>query len=185
MPYLGSGNIKLIVIGQDPTIQNVKSRKNISVTLNLDNPNSLSRYIFGEIGDGLRISQNEIYATNLFKYFYTIPPAKTKYVLKGHLAANLQLLKEEISQYPNATIMTLGEPVLQLLAGTSKIHLRNLWGYVAKDKPSTGAFQKIHIESLDRDVFPLPHLPSWQRIAFYKSTLQDYLNFVVKEQGHH
>lgn len=43
-PYIGNDVIKLIVIGQDPTIRNVKSRKNISFTLNLDKSNSLKTW---------------------------------------------------------------------------------------------------------------------------------------------
>jgi hypothetical protein len=44
-PFKGASEIKLIVIGQDPTIRNVSSRKNITCTLNLDKNNSLKTYI--------------------------------------------------------------------------------------------------------------------------------------------
>jgi len=44
-PYRGKGEIKLIVIGQDPTVKNDKSRSKIRVTLNLDVENSLRKYI--------------------------------------------------------------------------------------------------------------------------------------------
>lgn len=44
-PFIGSDKIKLIIIGQDPTVKNKKSREKIAVTLNLDKTNSLRKYI--------------------------------------------------------------------------------------------------------------------------------------------
>lgn len=117
-PYIGMDEIKLVVIGHDPTERNPESRKNVTCTLNLNKQNSaLYRYI-KRLCDGLGITMENVYATNLFKYFYSIPPANTPEVLKSHLHPNLELLKEELSslnlsaEYP---VITLGEPVLNLL----------------------------------------------------------------------
>lgn len=35
-PFVGGGEVKLIIIGQDPTIKNDKGRKQITCTLNLN-----------------------------------------------------------------------------------------------------------------------------------------------------
>ena len=177
-PHKGSGKMKLIIIGQDPTIRNEASRPLITEVLNLNKQDSLAKYIKNEICGGLGIDFEDVYATNLFKYFYTKPPQDTKFVLWANLEPNLSLLKKEISQYPNCPIITLGDPVFQLLSGNSKNRLSKLWGYQSKDKPSSGDFQMEYVEHFGRNIFPLPHLSSWQRIAFYKNTLKDYLKFV-------
>ena len=118
-PFKGNGRIKLVVIGQDPTITEVKERKKIKKTLKLDVPGPLRRYI-ERICAGLDITIDNVYATNLFKYFYEKKPATTPKVLAAHLESNLSLLKKELSEYSDCIIITLGEPVLQLL--TDKKH---------------------------------------------------------------
>ncbi len=129
-PFRGNGQIKLVVIGQDPTIRNTKRRERISCTLNLDKKGALKTYI-ENICKGLGITLDNVYATNVFKYFYTVPPADTPHVLAAHLQPNLALLKEELSQYLDCPIITLGEPVLKLL--TDKKHkVRDYWKYKKK-----------------------------------------------------
>ena len=108
-PYFGGSDIKLIIIGQDPTIKNEKQRAKIKSTLNLDKDGALKRYV-EQICIGLGISINNVYATNIFKYFYSEPPAKTFDVLKKHLSPNLRLLNKELSAFPNIPVLTLGEP---------------------------------------------------------------------------
>lgn len=177
-PYKGSDNVKLIIVGQDPTIRREASRENVTKTLNLNKQDALAKYIKKEICGGLGIEHTEIYATNLFKYFYTKPPKDTEYVLWAHLEPNLNLLKDELAQYPKCPIITLGQPVFRLLSGNPQALLNKLWGYQSKDKPSSGEFQMMYIEQLGRSIFPLPHITSRQRVAFYKNTLKDYLSFV-------
>ncbi|HOW31170.1 MAG TPA: hypothetical protein PLP88_06360, partial [Bacteroidales bacterium] len=105
-PFIGSSDIKLIIIGQDPTIKNVASRKNITCTLNLDKKNALRTYIHG-ICSELGITIENVYATNLFKYFYTIPPAETMEVLRSHLKPNLALLQQELEGFKNIPLIAL------------------------------------------------------------------------------
>ena len=113
-PYIGSDDIRLIIIGQGPTVKNINSRKKIETTLNLDKKNALASYI-SRICNGLGLSLSNVYATNLFKYFYTNPPASTMNVLYNHIQPNLELLREELNAYPSCPIITLGEPLLKLL----------------------------------------------------------------------
>ena len=62
--------VKLIILGQDPTIQNPNSRAKVDVVLNLDKSNSLRTYISGITRDlGIDIDKN-VYATNLLKCFF-------------------------------------------------------------------------------------------------------------------
>ena len=44
-PYIGDEEIKLIIIGQDPTIRNKQRRKYINTTLNLDKNGALKTYV--------------------------------------------------------------------------------------------------------------------------------------------
>jgi len=91
-PFKISSEIKVIIIAQDPTIQQKKSRQKIDITLNLDKNGALKNYI-EKICKNLNVKIENIYATNLFKYFYTHPPEKTFNVLKKHFEPNLKLLE--------------------------------------------------------------------------------------------
>lgn len=170
-------DIKLIIIGQDPTIRNVERRKGITTTLNLDKSGALRRYV-EEICSGLNISLSNVYATNVFKYFYTIPPAQTFEVMEKHLSPNLVLLEKELSNYPNCPIITLGEPVLNLLVNKNA-KVRDYWGYDAKTHKSTISFKCVLPEEnkLNRIIFPFCHQPSIRK-DFYRENLNQYIGFV-------
>ncbi len=179
-PYWGKGEIKVIIIGQDPTIQNVKRRAEITCTLNLDKNGPLKKYIEEDICVGLGITLENVYATNIFKYFYTKRPATTFLILQNHLNENLNLLVNELDQFQNATIITLGEPALQLLAGINS-RVRNFWDYNKKTKKRNGKFLFSHSEDnlLSRDFFPFPHQPSLRK-NFYRDHRFQYIEFVKK-----
>lgn len=176
-PFKGNGEIKLIVIGQDPTIRNVSSRKNITCTLNLDKSNALKTYICS-ICEKLGITLENVYATNLFKYFYTYPPADTPEVLHAHLEPNLELLKQELAEYMTSPIITLGQPVLQLLCDENAL-VKNFWDYEKKTGKTNRNFSNSNaIENkLKRDFYPFPHQPSLRK-EFYKNTLDSYTQFM-------
>lgn len=182
-PYMGKGEIKLIIIGQDPTIKNEERRKNITCTLNLDKKGSLKKYIEEDICFGLGISLENVYATNVFKYFYSERPATTFNVMKYHLKENLTLLVDELDQFQNATILTLGEPVLRLLVGSSK-RVRHFWDYNQETKISNGnySFSLGANNLLGRDIFPFPHQPSLRK-NFYRDYRHQYIEFVKNTIG--
>jgi len=175
--FKGKAEIKLIIIGQDPTIKNINSRKNISCTLNLDKNNSLRTYV-DRICTLLEINIENVYATNLYKYFYTLPPANTPEVLKSHLQPNLDLLKQEIDVYSDVQIITFGEPVLQLLT-TEKEKVHDYWDYNLKKKTTDANFRFLpaNENKLGRDFFPFPHQPSIRKV-FYNNTLENYISFM-------
>ncbi|MDR0982102.1 MAG: hypothetical protein LBM07_02510 [Culturomica sp.] len=177
-PFIGKEEIKLIIIGQDPTVKNEVSREKIKTTLNLDKGGALKNYIEA-ICKKLGFSLNNVYATNIFKYFYSQPPAKTMCVLYEHLFKNLELLKEEIANSPNAIIVTLGEPVLQLLTTESK-EVKKYWGYSKNGKETKcdkTAFKQCTNNKLGRTFYVLPHQPSISR-EFYKNNLDAYLGYI-------
>lgn len=170
-PFRGNGPIKLVFIGQDPTIRNAQRRKDISVTLNLDKSGALRTYL-ERIVKGLELSFDNVYATNLFKYFYTIPPADTPDVLMAHLQPNIDILKEELLDLSDCTIITLGEPVLKLLTDdTSKVH--DYWNY----RGCGFQYVKADETKIGRCVFPFPHQPSINK-SLYHENLEAYIEFV-------
>jgi len=150
----------------------------ITKTLNLDKEGALKRYI-GIVCDILGITLDQVYATNVFKYFYTIPPADTQDVLSAHKDANVELLKEELMQYPNAKVITLGEPVLKLLTN-SKTKVRSFWGYILHKPHGEFSYSPKEENLLGLDLFPFPHQPSMRK-EFYKDTLDEYCNYVKEK----
>lgn len=177
-PFIGGNNIKLIIIGQDPTIRNVKQRKNIKCTLNLNKSRALTKYI-EQICEGLGITIENVYATNVFKYFYENPPADTFDVLIKHLPPNLNLLKKELSVFPKVPVITLGEPILKLLTDGVHAKVRYYWGYDSKSRTSNGAFKFLHANEnkLNRTFYPFCHQPSIRK-QFYNDTIKEYTHFV-------
>jgi len=177
LPFRITNKIKLIILGQDPTVKNEKSREYIEYTLNLDKAGSLQAYI-NQICGSLGIHFENIYATNIFKYFYTYPPERTMQVLHSHLPSNLELLKEELAAYLNVPIIALGLPVLQLLAD-EKAQVRDFWSYNSKTRKCDGkyTFCQAKDNKLGRDIYPFPHQPSIRK-EFYSDNLKNYINFM-------
>ncbi|NLV95321.1 MAG: Uracil DNA glycosylase superfamily protein [bacterium ADurb.Bin157] len=174
-------SIKVILVGQDPTIRNRMQRSKMKCTLNLDRHGPLKSYV-NIIMRGLGVSEDQIYATNLFKYFYTAPPAVTIDVLEKHLLPNMELLKKELQLFPEAIVIILGQPILRLIAHEShksSSKMTKFWDYNSVEKASKGNFSFLSCNDnyLERDIFPLPHQPSITK-AFYKNTLNAYLAFI-------
>ncbi len=188
-PFIGNGQIKLIIIGQDPTIEDESERDKITCTLNLDKKGPLKNYV-NKICKGLGITLDNVYATNLFKYFFKDPPAVVYNVLVQQLMLNLQLLQDEISDYKDCPIITLGEPVLQLLSNDNN-KVRICWDYddyVINNKcngcngcTKCKNFNMVLPDDnkLGRLIFPFPHIRSLGK-NLYKNNLDNYIDYVKK-----
>ena len=170
-PMVGEGEIKLVILGQDPTVRNVRQRGKITCTLNLDKGGALRTYM-ERICFGLGLTLENVYATNLFKYFYTIPPAQTPEVLEAHLAPNLELLKVELSNYPDCPVITLGEPVLRVLTD-NKQKVRKCWNY----KGCGCHYIDENQDKLHHRIFPFPHQPSMRK-DLYRNHFDEYLDYM-------
>ena len=182
-PFRGKGKIRLIVLGQDPTVQNPKYREKVKVTLLLNQPGGLRTYL-GKICKALEIDLDEnIYATNLLKNFFTIPPDSMRkkdpeFFLK---AADhwIPLLKEEIKEFKDVPILLLGEPVLNCLTkNMDKVLIRNYWGYEGPAQYGRNfGYMKPTENVLSRVVFPYPHIPGLAH-KFYRQQMNGYLSFM-------
>jgi uracil-DNA glycosylase len=177
------GKIRLIVIGQDPTVKKETSREMIETVLNLDKPRgSLHKYI-SLICEGLGLDLcQHVYATNYAKNFFIRPPTQIKECnLLGEFSQYwLPLLQEELSLFPGRPILTLGQPLLKaLLADPKKALVRLYWGYTSDWARSQAVFSFVAAEEnkLKRRLFPFPHQPSLRK-RFYDAKFQSYLGYM-------
>lgn len=185
-PFCGTGKIRLVILGQDPTVRNPETRNSITTVLNLNKKGSLRSYI-KRICNGLGIDLDaNVYATNLVKNFFTEPPTSIREVNVLREASKywLELLKDEINNFPESVILSLGEPVLSVLVrspGSAKV--RDYWGYTKEWKASKQSdFRCIdsRLCILERSVFPFPHQPSISK-RFYMDRFKNYLAYVRKK----
>ena len=182
-PFRGKGEIKLIVLGQDPTVHNPKHRKKLKVILLLNQPGRLRTYL-GKVCKALDIELDEnIYATNLLKNFFTVPPdtmrKKDPQFFRKAADHWIPLLREEIEEFENVPILPLGEPVLNCLTKSpDRVLIRNYWGYEGPAQYGRNFSYIKPIENiLSRVVFPFPHLPGRSH-KIYQQQFDSYLTFM-------
>ncbi len=183
-PFWGKGKIKLIVLGQDPTVQNPEYRKEIKVVLLLNQPGKLRTYL-GKVCKGLDIDLDEnIYATNLLKNFFTRPPDRInkedpQFYQK---AADywIPLLSDEIEEFKNVPVLTLGQPVLNCLTkGPDQVLIRYSWGFEGPGQYGRNfGYIKPSENVLGRVVFPFPHLSGLSHKIYGGQRLDGYLTFM-------
>jgi len=181
--FRGSGEIKLVILGQDPTVKNQKSLAKIKTVLNLDKSGNLRNYL-SEICKGLGLDLNKnVYATNYLKNFFVKPPTQFKDndLFTKFAELWLPLLRKELAPFGNIPVITLGQPVLSLVTqrGAPK-HVRDYWGYNNEWKSGkTLPFKFIDPENnlLNHNIFPFPHQPSIAK-QFYRSRLMKYVDFM-------
>lgn len=180
IPKIGSGKIKLIILGQDPTVQNENSRKKINTVLNLDKKNgSLYSYINIIVNYlGLNIEEN-VYATNLIKCFFKKPPAAENQIISNHLPYWRELLQSEIDNFHDALIISLGQPVISNIITNGSREVKYYWGYEKGNFMNKENLSFISEDSniLKRRIFPFPHQPSLRKI-FYRDNLKYYTDYV-------
>jgi len=185
--FVGAGEIKLIVLGQDPTVKDPTKRKKITVTLNLNKRGAVRNYLSRVCREsGLDLDLN-VYATNLLKNFFIRPPTQIKEfdIFAAFVPHWLPLLREELARFPNIPIITLGQPLLRaLVIDKSKGLVREYWGYTEDwlgQPPLPFSFVLPEDNKLERRFFPFPHQPAL-RIPFYKATLPAYIDY-LRAQG--
>jgi hypothetical protein len=184
--YRGKGEVRIVILGQDPTVKNEKSRTLIKTVLNLDRSSHLRRYL-SSICDGLGLDLDEnVYATNYIKNFFVHPPTQIKEIniLETFTPFWLPLLKDELSQFPSVPVIILGQPLLRAVINQSASpNVRDYWGYRSDWKEGRFGelgFLKPWENILDRRIFPFPHQPSLRK-QFYRERLDQYIAF-CKEQ---
>jgi uracil-DNA glycosylase len=183
-PFMGTGEVKLVILGQDPTVERKESRESVTTVLNLDRGSSLRTFLHGTVckGLGLKLEEN-VYATNVCKNFFTASP---KDVNEPNLIAVsaphwLPLLRHELAWFPKATVISLGEPVLSALVsdGFSQ-DVKAYWGYRHDWQPAGfESFRMVEVgeASIERPFFPFIHQWS-QTQKFYTARIGECLAFI-------
>jgi hypothetical protein len=183
-PFRGRGKIRLIVVGQDPTVQDPEYKKKVKVVLLLNQPGRLRTYL-GKICKGLDIDLDEnIYATNLLKNFFMRPPDKiNKEDAQFYQKAAdywIPLLREEIEEFEDVPVLTLGQPVLNcLMEGPEEVLIRYSWGFKGPGQYG-GDFGYVRPGEnvLGRVIFPFPHLPGLSHKIYGGERMDGYFEFM-------
>jgi len=182
-PFHGSGPIKLVILGQDPTVKRASERAKIGTVLNLDRRGNLRRYLARICAAlGLELDRH-VYATNYVKNFFVRPPTQIEDldVLAAAARYWLPLLKDELARLGGVPVISLGQPLLRaLVIGDASRLVRYYWGYTPRWR--SGEFGELHHltpqdNQLSRVVFPFPHQPSIRK-GFYRERMGEYLAFV-------
>jgi len=187
-PFVGTGDIRLVILGQDPTVDEMSTRQAITTVLMLDKKGSNLHQFITDICTSLHISLDKnAYATNVCKNFFTEPP-------KNVAATDLiglswpkwrPLLVEELARFPKAAILTLGKPILRVLVRDSAVKdLKHYWGHVGdKAMARHGEYRLVEVQHsrLGRPFFPFPHITNIRATELYRTHRDNYLSFVRKE----
>lgn len=184
--FKGTGDIRLVVLGQDPTVKNPAARKSIDCVLNLDRDGNLRAYLVRICGELEIDLEKNVYATNCLKNFFIEPPTELSErkieVIEDSLAYWLPLLKEELAMYPHVPVIVFGDPILKHLLLHGKDHsIRDYWDYSPewKDSPERRfRFIRPDDNHLRRQLFPFPHEPS-HKAEFYQANLSAYIKFML------
>lgn len=190
--FRGKAKIRLIILGQDPTVQRLDDRFKVKKVLNLDrNEKKNNRYIDKLYNYIQRICQElgldieqDVYATNILKNFFTCPPDLIEKTMNGFIQKAFSswrdLLIEELSEFEDIPVITLGEHVRRCVANKSRL-IRYYWGYIRpRVEPSN---EPSHILPNDNclmmHVFPFPHIHG-PRHALYRNNHDKYIAHVKK-----
>jgi hypothetical protein len=140
-------------------------------------------------GEAPALGPGVVHATNACKCFFTAPPTTLKDkqqvdVLEGSAHLWLPVLRRELAQFPDAMVISLGEPVLSVLVEVGYPRsMRLYWGY-HKDwrQGKRTAFRYISaVESrVGRARFPVVHEPTLRgrRADFYREQRDAYFAYL-------
>ena len=180
-PYFKpSGQVKLMLIGQDPTIREKPER--VKEVLMLDDPSSqLSRWLKGILGDE-NFGSLTIYATNVVKCSFKRPPSETDKgglaFLKPYFQNCKDYLTEEILLFQPAIVLALGEPAHNLTTGL--FDNSEDVGKRMKDA-FTGDFRRVRLKNIEFDYSPCLHIQTFrvaetygEKVKRFKEGINEY-----------
>ncbi len=186
-PYFKEGGkLRLMLIGQDPTISRKPER--VKYVLMLDQENGqLSRWLRGGVFAEDTFRSLTLYATNLVKCSFTKPPSTARRGSFNFLHPYFQnckdYLTEEISEFRPTLVLTLGEPAHKLFVET----LDNC-GDIADSMQGafTGKFFRAKFGGVEFDYSPCLHIKTFRVAEVYGDSVKKFkqgLAAYFKEAG--
>lgn len=180
-PFLREGNTyKLMIVGQDPTVQNDPEKVKEVLMLN-DNNSQLSHWLTDLFGKQV-FNYITIYATNLVKCSFKTAPSKQsnniQKFLEPYFKCCQQYIKSEIQNYSPDLVITLGEPAHRLFVNLLNIDKE---GYITMQEAYTGGFRRVGIDGIEFDYSPCLHIKTFrvadtygERVKIFKDNIRGY-----------
>jgi uracil-DNA glycosylase len=166
-PYFREGNdLRLMLIGQDPTIRREPER--VKCVLMLDQKNGqLSRWLRGLFGAD-NFDSLTLYATNLVKCSFSAPPSTAKQgglrFLRPYFENCKAYLVQEISHFRPTFVLSLGEPTHKLFITI----LDNGNGIGDSMQTAfTGNFVRARLRGVEFDYSPCLHIQTFRVAEVY------------------
>ena len=111
------------------------------------------------------------------------PPADDQTILTRQFKIWMDLLINELSVLKNTFVVTLGEPLINQLIHTNSKKVKDYWDYTGKTKSGKNFKCNEPYENyLQRRIYPIAHQPTWNRNKFYKTYLNDYLEYIKQNE---
>jgi uracil-DNA glycosylase len=173
-PYFKEGdNLRLMVIGQDPTI--FRRPERVKYVLMLDQENGqLSRWLRRILGED-NFDSLTLYATNLVKCSFRKPPSTAQQgglkFLRPYFRNCREYLVEEISEFQPSLVLTLGETAHKLFVAT----LDNRDSIADSMQAAfTGKFLKARLRDVEFDYSPCLHIKTFRVAEVYGDAVQRF-----------
>ncbi len=183
-PVRGGGHIRLMILGQDPTVSSHRRRRDVKTVLDVRSREGPLRTYLSFLCAALGLVMEEnAYVTNLVKGFFRVPPAQLRDVDLIALSVPhwLPLLQEELAEFPGVSVLTLGQPVLSALLNPGvRPQVRDYWGYTPEwERGRMGELGVVEPEDnvLGRVLIPFPHINTARKHRFYLARWGKYTSF--------
>lgn len=180
-PFHKTGNkLKILLIGQDPTIFDKPDRVNTVLMLNETKGRNgqLRKWLENELFGTENFNKIEIYATNLVKCQFDQPPTASSEgamkFLKPRFDLCKEYLKNEIMNFRPDIVLTLGESAHILFSKEFQAISDNIKGRMKDD--FTGKFIKAKINNLEFNYSPCLHIKTFRVAETYGKQVIDFKN---------
>lgn len=178
-PFHKTGNtLKLLLIGQDPTIFNEPERVNTVLMLNETKGRNgqLRKWLETELFGAENFNKIEIYATNLVKCQFDQPPTSRPEGALKFLKPRFELckmyLKNELKSFKPDFVLTLGESAHILFSKEIEVVFGDLKETMKED--FTGKFVKAKINDIEFNYSPCLHIKTFRVAETYGKQVFDF-----------
>ncbi|MFM2292327.1 MAG: Uracil glycosylase superfamily [Bacteroidota bacterium] len=186
-PFYKEGNeIKIMLIGQDPTI--FKDPERVNTVLMLEDvpgrKSQLRKWLQEELIGTNIFEEVEIYATNLVKCQFSKPPSQSggKKFLNLRYENCRSFLIDEIEKYKPTLVLTFGEPAhllfskeLDVISGQLKSEMKNDFN---------GNFIRAKINNTEFDYSPCLHIKTFRIAETYGDTVRGFKSKLAERLTH-